>query len=177
ALQPAPAVRQVLRDQRGADRGAGGGAGRQGRGRAAGGGLARGVAGGGAAGGPDRAVSDAAGDRGAVGGAGGAGAGVLVEFAGGEGGCGFLRKSFATCVAPTKGGWPVAASAAPTRWVPGEADHGSALHQCFLLALAPWAWVISTCRVKLRGSSGHRAPTPITWRFTSSPRSLRMLST
>jgi hypothetical protein len=44
-------------------------------------------------------------------------------------------------------------------------------------AIAPVASVISTCRVKLRSSPEKSAPTPITWRFTSSPRSLRMDST
>src|SRR5690606_32563002 len=137
-LQPAPAVRQVLRHQRDPDRDPGGGAGRQGRGGAAGSRLAAGEPGRLPALGAAGRASDHAGPAGAGCGAGGAGGRVLVERPPGAGG---------------------------------------RVTQCLRRALAGPASIISTWRVNARTSSGCSAPTPMTWRFTSLPRSSRIDST
>src|SRR5690606_10534861 len=146
ALQQAAAVRHLLQGQRGADRGARGGAGGQGRGRAAGSRLGVDDPGAGAARGPARQPPDAGNAAGAARGAGRAGGRVRVERADGAGVGGGALKTFA-------------ASAAPTR----------RSGQCLRRAFAPVASVISTSSVKLRWSPGSSAPTPITWRCTSSP--------
>src|SRR5687768_2626257 len=47
--------------------------------------------------------------------------------------------------------------------------------QCFF-ARMPVGSLVSTVRLKVRSSPGRSAPTPTSWRATSSPRSLRIVS-